>query len=675
MVWISFAASLFIGIGLLLLPGYLLGRLFLADRSVSLCISPLVSTTLYNGLAFLYALIDISCNLTSLVMIPAALLVFCIFILNRKKKTSSPNIHITKIYCARPLKTIKLSWISLSILFSVLTAAFVTIVFYISSIGTPDTYLSNYDNAFHLTHLRCFIDSGNYSSFSGGFYPSAWHCLAALISSATGCSLPVATHAATLSCVLAAYPLGMCFLLCTLFPNSPRRTLLGSLFCCCTWFFPWKLILFGPLYPNLTSFSLMPAALALFIRLFGENEKSDSRLCELVLFLLSGIALVFAQPNTVFFSFIVAIPYLMFRIRTIVANRYLKNSKMINSRFCGIVAEFLLLLLFLSIWIILMRSPLLEPLVSYERDVPYTFTSAIPKLLTFQFVMWRPQYLLCGILIFGLICLYFRSSCRWFFFSYVLVGFVYLVSAGVDGPLRSLVSGFCYNDYYRTAACVCIISIPIIAVGLDTLLGLIFKVTKIINKCGKSTSSNFSSVILIATISAFNYFPLFDIPRVSSWGFDSISYYVADEFTSKGNRYYSDDEMSFVNKAKQICNSDLVVNQPYDGSVFSYSLNDLNVLFPQLAFDQEGDKEILKKGLSRISTDSNVASAAHRLSAKYVIQLDQGSGPTGMSLQATYYPFSYDSSEWVGINEITDETPGFKLLLSEGDKRLYEILS
>ena len=32
-----------------------------------------------------------------------------------------------------------------------------------------------------------------------------------------------------------------------------------------------------------------------------------------------------------------------------------------------------------------------------------------------------------------------------------------------------------------------------------------------------------------------------------------------------------------------------------------------------------------------------------------------------------------DENDWKGITSITDTTPGFKVVLSEGDMRLYEI--
>ena len=38
------------------------------------------------------------------------------------------------------------------------------------------------------------------------------------------------------------------------------------------------------------------------------------------------------------------------------------------------------------------------------------------------------------------------------------------------------------------------------------------------------------------------------------------------------------------------------------------------------------------------------------------------------------YLFSYYPDQWTGIDAINDQTPGFEVVLSEGDMRLYRIV-
>lgn len=671
MICPSFIFGLLVGVALLILPGYLVARALLAEKMTALCVAPALSVAVYNILAVLYSLLGLFCSALTLALPLVVCFGFLDFLAVRRGLASRVALSFGEDLHGRPIHCLPLSWANISVLAAVLGSLLVSIVFYLSNINSSSAYLPYYDNAYHLTRLRTFFESGVYSSLSGGFYPSAWHCLGAMIMSVTNCSITVAAQASTVSFVACAFPLGMSFFLGTVFPHHPRRVIFGSLLCLCTWFFPWKILLFGPLYPNVASFTLMPATLGLFIRLFGEEGKLKERFGVSILLMLSGVALVFAQPNTVFFSYIFLIPYLMMRVRTVVSARVAGKRGTVG----GVVAEAMLFGLAIAIWIFLLSLPFMQSLVAYERDQPYTFLQAVPKLLTFQFVIWRPQYLLCLLLVFGCLRQLFEKETRWAAFSYGALGFVYLASVGLNGSLRGYISGFCYNDYYRTAACVCIAAVPLVATGLDSV---VFVLTRAVLRIRPGSEQRvFPSVacVAIAVFCGFNYFPLFEIPRFASWGFDSIAYLVNDGYNEPLSSYYTSEEEEFVRRAKEICGSSLVVNQPYDGSVFSYSLDGLNVLFTQFAFDQAGDKAVLKDGLGNIAADSVVSDAARRLGAAYVLQLDQGSSFSGMSPNATYYDFSYDPAEWTGINMIRDDTPGFEVVLSDGDMRLYKIVN
>ena len=51
------------------------------------------------------------------------------------------------------------------------------------------------------------------------------------------------------------------------------------------------------------------------------------------------------------------------------------------------------------------------------------------------------------------------------------------------------------------------------------------------------------------------------------------------------------------------------------------------------------------------------------------LQLDQNGKHDG-----NHFLFSYEQNDWFGIDRIDDDTPGFEIVLSEGDMRLYRIL-
>ena len=63
-----------------------------------------------------------------------------------------------------------------------------------------------------------------------------------------------------------------------------------------------------------------------------------------------------------------------------------------------------------------------------------------------------------------------------------------------------------------------------------------------------------------------------------------------------------------------------------------------------------------------------VQQAVSDFGAEYLLLLDyQNENGSGM------YSGGYDASDWQGVLSVTDETPGFEVVLSEGDMRLYRI--
>lgn len=677
MAWLVFALSLLVAVVLLLVPGCLLVSAFGVRLPASLSIAPVVSIALYGTLAIVYGFTGIPASPITLFFPPLLVGLALLFGLRRRRRAGQATLlDVSEELSGGVGGNVKLvSWPVLSIGAALVSAFLVAVFVFLVNVGSPDTFLNNYDIAFHLSRVREFMDSGNYSSLAGGFYPSAWHCVAAMVCSVAGCSVPSAVLSSISAFVVLVFPAGTYYFLATLFPEKPRRVFLGCLFCLCIAFFPWRIMLFGPLYPNVASFSLMPAVTALFIRLFGPREQGEGRALCAVLFVLGGISLTLAQPNTVFFVALYLVPYCMYRIGVAVCGSEFARGR----RWPGVALAVAFLAVFVVAWVAVLSTPYMEPLVAYERATPVGVAKAINRLLTFQFVIWRPQYLLFLVTAVGGLALLLKGRSRWALVSYGVLGVMYVVSISVGGPLRGYVSGFCYNDYYRTAAAVCAFATPLVASGLDCIVGGVRSaVSAIVGRAAHKEAvlmraAMAASVAAIVLIVGFNYFPLFNIPRFASWGFDAVAYEVRESYTNEGNHYFRQDESDFADRAREIVGESLVVNQPYDGSVFSYACNDLRVLFSAFGPVTDEDERLVMSGLNRISTDPQVREAVERLGVSYVIQLDQGSGPMGMNPSGTTYDLGYEVKEWSGINDIRDGTPGFTLLLSGGDMRLYQI--
>ncbi|MEG0759780.1 MAG: DUF6541 family protein, partial [Raoultibacter sp.] len=73
--------------------------------------------------------------------------------------------------------------------------------------------------------------------------------------------------------------------------------------------------------------------------------------------------------------------------------------------------------------------------------------------------------------------------------------------------------------------------------------------------------------------------------------------------------------------------------------------------------------------LDRIASDKQVRDAVESIGAEYVLVLDQGEQEGERPRLFTYE----NGKKWRGIERIRDDTPGFELMLSRGDMRLYHI--
>lgn len=565
------------------------------------------------------------------------------------------------------------------------------LIVFVASIGSPDNFIESYDNAYHLSRAYSFLTSGNYSSLYGSFYPSAWHCLVAMIASCTGAGITLAVNAATVAVEAVCYPLSIYALSATLFGANSRRTGLSCICCTAIAFFPWRIILFGPLYPNVLSFALMPAVCAAFILFINALMGKKPWATSLVLFILGGIVLALAQPNSIFSAAVYLVPFCVYSLW------HFCRSKGKGIGFAALAAA-LFIALVVVIWVALFNAPSMQGVVTYYREPRYGLTDALWQgLVAMCFTTLRPQVVAGILALVGLAVLAYKREQTWLIPAYLFTVALYVVAITVGDDLNIL-TGFWYSDFYRLAAAVCVFAIPFIGCGLDATLG--FCSSRLVAFCAKTewcqagysgkharagkvlTVLNTYVVAIVALLLfVLNTFPIEITPHIMPWrlrayGFGAVTYELRDSFWQANWRYLEDSEIDFLEQAKEIAGSDLVLNQPYDGSVFGGPIAGLNIAFDQFNASQYSEAgTTLIRELKDYAANTAVQDAVKKLDAKYVILLDQWNGSLeGLDGQeGTWYDLGYNPADWQGINGITEDTPGFTLVLSQGDMHLYRI--
>jgi hypothetical protein len=155
--------------------------------------------------------------------------------------------------------------------------------------------------------------------------------------------------------------------------------------------------------------------------------------------------------------------------------------------------------------------------------------------------------------------------------------------------------------------------------------------------------------------------------------FNSVYKSLGTIYAQDADRVYGAEEVAFVDKALQMIPEDaLVVNSPHDGSVFSYGVNHLNAYFRSVSLKRlTDDAKAITRKLNHYATDPKVQEAVRNTGAQYVLQLDHGVSYEDLNKLPQFYESR--KFKWKGIDRIDDNTPGFTVVLSDGDMRLYRI--
>lgn len=279
MVWLTFALAICIGVVVLYVPGYLVGRAVSLERFASVAAAPAFSVAALVILGVVLDAAHVRCDGWMLLLACAALclLIYGVCRVLRGLRGTDGRTHLTQ-------NAVDSEWVLVALYVGV--AAAVSLVVFVHAMGDPVSFSRNDDTTVHLSVVRGFLDSGTFSTLNvtkyldlgepGGYYPAAWHVVTAVAASLVGNQVALATNAMILVVYVFVLPVGLLFLLRQLFPNNKLALYAGSLFSVAFCGYPWGFVVFGQLLSNLLSFALIPGALGLLISSLNASGPSKS---------------------------------------------------------------------------------------------------------------------------------------------------------------------------------------------------------------------------------------------------------------------------------------------------------------------------------------------------------------------------------------------------------------
>lgn len=693
-MWFEFYVSAAALCAALLAPGYLALRALGTARVTAVCCAPIVSITLLSALGQAYALAGVPSSpalvLAPLVAVPAAAL---LLLRGRTSPMAPPRA---------------VPWAP--VVFVALGVALAHNLF-VSRLADPSQLFQAYDLTHHLNSIQAIADSGRYSSFGVGpyltaadvdvapvdyaaFYPSAWHVLCALVVRLAGASTPVVINASMFVFSGVVFPLSMSAFLSAALPGGRRPVLFGALATVSFVSFPWLLLAFGPVFPNVAGFACMPAAMTLFMEMIDPGAARSARVRLAAALALTVLGMALLHPNTVFTCVVILCPYAVTRIWA---------SERLSARplawRAGACAAFVALCA--AVWLVCYRLPFFQDIVTHEWPSFATPWQEVVNILTQTYTMGffsevAAQLLLGALVVAGGVRALYAPGRRWLAVSYLMTCVICFAGATRDDELQHLLAGFWYTDPMRLAAMASIAAVPLAALGLDWAYETSLDVLRRYNaRRGRATHAGACAAVVAAGFLLVNFMPELNLPGLHheytsadlafNEGQEDPRDWAKSVHTTFGDyrdviaEVYSydtpldPDERAFLDEVRAAVGDDLVVNDPMDGSFLAYGYNGLRVYnrnFLGYGGSRETEEsEVIRTRLCDLATDEEVLEAVRAIGARYVLVLRQdGSEYSLINQRDDYRPELFS-----GISSVGPDTPGFTLVLSGERMALYEI--
>lgn len=495
----------------------------------------------------------------------------------------------------------------------------------------PEAFSQSLDNSFHMNAIRWIQEHGDASSLTLGavsaadqqpaFYPAGWHDFVSLIYSTMGTSIATATIVTVL---LAAGILWPCSLV-ALSLSIPKLRRLQALaipaLTCGFAAFPGLLLRWGVLFPNLLGYALVPSFVALMVCLVQVMVRGEyAALLSLCLAALVGVAgLALVHPNAVVSAVVFALPLVLAGVAWVVRSRELASrQKWVRSALLGLV-----ILGCVGAWWFLRpgasASNTWEPMLT-EGEALYQFLFLGLENANQLRDTFNPSYLAGFLALWGAGYLLYKHRNLWLIASWVLIGYLWIVSASVPrGEFRLLMVAPWYTDHFRLAALVVFPSVILAGIGLGGFVeGLLTWVARRAPRPARlkvATVGMGVAMVLVLVVAGLS-------SRVPSVQETTLA--VSQEYrVTPTSVVLNQDEMNVINEIPKIVpKGDVIVNNPWDGSAYIYALADRHLTGYHFEFETSPMYSAIMHNLKDARTNPEVCREVNKYKAHWYVHLE-----------------------------------------------------
>lgn len=522
----------------------------------------------------------------------------------------------------------------------------------------PDSFSQTFDNIYHLNVIRWIMESGNGSSLNerltsvdGGFYPLIWHDIVAAASMTVGgVDVAIGTNALIIVSLALIWPWSMLALLTRLIDITPLGALAIGILATSFAAFPYLLVGFGVLYPNLYGMCLLPAAMALLVSALGLTRCRDWPLASIITVApLAVVSLGLSHPN-VAITLVAVVGSVL--AGALVINRVVDFragqttfTRILVTCAAALAWWLLSIVMFIKLrpgnynfWVpprgrldALVEALTMSPLV--------TLVSIVPALLT-----------LVGFVV-------AVRTRQWWWVALCHLAFVWLwlmAASQPQGRLRYVSVGLWYSDPYRLAALLPISGLPLAVLAVYWLE----ERWQAWRARRGTDDSGTRSYRVVAAVSAL----VLGLTTQLSPAKEAALTYSADRYwLGESSPLVSQDEYQVIQEVPGVVpRGDRIVVNPWNGSSMVYAFTGELTTATHIYFASTPAHDVINASLDEVATNPEVCPALAELQAFWVLDF-------GQKVIINGTPVHYDGWEDIGTAE------GFELVLQHGDAALYRI--
>ena len=500
-----------------------------------------------------------------------------------------------------------------------------------------------------------FPDGGHVGAASGAaataWYPPLWHDVTALASSLTGVNVAIGANAVGWAIGGVVWPLSMVWLCSRVLPHARLLTSLALGMCCgAITLFPYIMLSFGVLWPNVLSLAALPAAIALMfmvLRLMPRSPNAQDDINSsggvadgatldeieaaavqrglavgpglswwtvLSVGFLGCTGMFFAHPGALFaLGMFAVIGAVMLSSRLVVRSRALGLRQLRRSLWWLLLGWSV----FVGLWAAMSLVPGLNSVRDFNWPELMTVNQAMGQALTLSTIITKAHWVLGAATLWGFIRLLKVARLRWLLVSHVFLIFLYMLAAGSPSWLARELTGFWFNDAQRVAAMIPMTAVPLAALGItsaaDMLARFVGRVSSDVFGRPLSSHRALGIAALGMLLAAAVVYPN-QIGQGASVLQDRYRNLNFSHLLVTG-----DEQVLYENLASQMPPGEKVLGSPFTGAQFSSIWSRHGVVIPHTGSNPTPDVRLISKAFKSFTTDPAVCAALKRLKVGVVV--------------------------------------------------------